>query len=129
MSPACCTSNDAISPRLVVVRPGLEVVCSPKCRPIRQNALKIGQFEVMGLHFGGIGGCSALVDRCGAVESRARRGPGSWGPTGGVNPSMCSYTPLLAWWARPPPLAPATRPATQSLDKGKAPSGQGRDKP
>lgn len=47
-------------PRLVVVRPGLEVVCSLKCRPIRQNALKIGHFEAMGLHFGGIGGCKRV---------------------------------------------------------------------
>ena len=47
-------------PRLVVVRPGLEVVCSPKCRPIRQKAPKIGHFKAMGLHFGGIGACKRV---------------------------------------------------------------------
>ena len=47
-------------PRFVVMRLGLEVVCSPKCRPIRQKAPKIGHFEAMGLHFGGIGGCKRV---------------------------------------------------------------------
>ena len=52
------------------------------------------------------------------------------GPSiGDVSPSMRSYTHLVVAGRGRPPLAPATLPATQSVDKGKVPSGQGRDKP
>ena len=57
--------------------------------------------------------------------TRSRTGPS----IGGVNPSIRSYTHLVVAGRGRPPLAPATLPATQSVDKGKVPSGQGRDKP
>ena len=47
--------------------------------------------------------------------------------TGSVNPSMRSYTHLVEA-GRGRPTTPATTPATQSVDKGKWLSGQGRDK-
>ena len=49
--------------------------------------------------------------------------------TGSVNPSIRSYPHLVVAGRGRPPLAPTTLPATQSVDKGKVPSGQGRDKP
>ena len=49
--------------------------------------------------------------------------------TGTLNPSIRSYAHLVVAGCGRPPLAPATLPATQSVDKGKVPSGQGRDKP
>ena len=47
-------------PRLAAAKPRREAVCSPNCRPIGQRTLKIGHFEAMGLHFGGIGVCKRV---------------------------------------------------------------------
>ena len=49
--------------------------------------------------------------------------------TGSVNPSIRSYSHLVVAGRGRPPPPPTTLPATQSVDKGKVPSGQGRDKP
>ena len=49
--------------------------------------------------------------------------------TGSVNPSIRSYPHLVVAGRGRPPPPPTTLPATQSVDKGKVPSGQGRDKP
>ena len=96
---------------------GADVV--PKSRPARRKTPKMGRCGRGGLHFGLNGGGQGV---------RARRGQGQSGPsTGGVDPSIRSYTHLVV--AGHAPTTPATRLATQSVDKGRAPSGQGRDKP
>ena len=48
-----------------------------------------------------------------------------------VEPRSGREKPCTAGATTPcaPPSTPATRPATQSVDKGKGLSGQGRDKP
>ena len=101
---------------------GVEAVADadvvPKSRPARRKTPKMGRCGRGGLHFGlnGVG-----------QDVRARRGPGSWAPLA-VLTLRCAATPHSSSWARPPlPLQSA--PATQSVDKVRAPSGQRRYKP
>ena len=107
-----------------------------KVRPARSKHPKIGVLWRAGRVFSrkrGWRGCAGQV--CGPAvvgshrasfdATRSRTGPS----IGGVNPSIRSYAHLVVAGRGRPPLAPATLPATQSVDKGKVPSGQGRDKP
>ena len=68
---------------MVVVRPRREAVCSPNCRPIGQNTLKIGHCEALGLHFGGFGVNRGVLLTCEPLNMR-------------VNPLMRTSTPQHA---------------------------------
>ena len=65
------------------------------------------------------------------IPPGAARSPRSWqlGPLMAVVTLQCASEPTECWLDTPAPTNLATRTATQSVDKGGEPSGQGCDKP